>query len=200
MLIGTQMIAKGLDFPNVTLVGAVLADLSLNLPDYRSAERTFQLLVQVAGRAGRAGLPGQVIIQTYKPEHYALRAAATQDYRLYFEDEFQRRRTQLYPPFTILARFLVEGKDQQQTLAVANELKASTQALVKAEGAVRRLLTIRADAAPIQYIDGQYRAQTFMKWLAHPDSERLLSLLQPVTAEAPKGCRVTLEINPATLA
>ena len=200
VLIGTQMIAKGLDFPNVTLVGAVLADLSLNLPDYRSAERTFQLLVQVAGRAGRAGLPGQVIIQTYKPEHYALRAAATQDYRLYFEDEFQRRRTQLYPPFTILARFLVEGKDQQQTLAVANELKARTQALVKAEGAVRRLLTIRADAAPIQYIDGQYRAQTFMKWLAHPDSERLLSLLQPVTAEAPKGCRVTLEINPATLA
>ena len=200
VLIGTQMIAKGLDFPNVTLVGAVLADLSLNLPDYRSAERTFQLLVQVAGRAGRAGPPGQVIIQTYKPEHYALRAAATQDYRLYFEDEFQRRRTQLYPPFTILARFLVEGKDQQQTLAVANDLKTRTQALVRAENALRRLLMIRADAAPIQYIDGQYRAQTFMKWLAHPDSEKLISQLQPMTAEAPKGCRVTLEINPATLA
>ena len=200
VLIGTQMIAKGLDFPNVTLVGAVLADLSLNLPDYRSAERTFQLLVQVAGRAGRAGLPGQVIIQTYKPEHYALRAAATQDYRLYFEDEFQRRRSQLYPPFTILARFLVEGKDQQQTLAVANEYKARAEALVRASGAARRLLTVRADHAPIQFIDGLYRAQTFMKWLAHPDSERLLSQLQPMTAEAPKGFRVTLEINPATMA
>ncbi len=200
VLIGTQMIAKGLDFPNVTLVGAVLADLSLNLPDYRSAERTFQLLVQVAGRAGRAGLPGHVIIQTYKPEHYALRAAATQDYRLYFEDEFQRRRTQLYPPFTILARFLVESRDQQQALAISNDLKARTEALVKEAGVRRRLLTIRSDYAPIQYIDGQYRAQTFMKWLAHPDSERLLAELQPLTAEAPKGCRITLEINPATLA
>ena len=200
VLIGTQMIAKGLDFPNVTLVGAVLADLSLNLPDYRSAERTFQLLVQVAGRAGRAGLPGHVIIQTYKPEHYALRAAATQDYRLYFEDEFQRRRTQLYPPFTILARFLVESKDQQQALAAANELKARTEDLVKSSGLKRRLLMIRTDYAPIQYIEGQYRAQTFMKWLAHPDSEQLLAQLQQMTAEAPKGCRVTLEINPATLA
>ncbi len=200
VLIGTQMIAKGLDFPNVTLVGAVLADLSLNLPDYRSAERTFQLLVQVAGRAGRAGLPGHVIIQTYKPEHYALRAAATQDYRLYFEDEFQRRRAGLYPPFTILARFLIEGRDQQQTMSVANDLKARTEALVKASGHTRRLLTIRADHAPIQFIDGQYRAHTFMKWLAHPDSEALLAQLQPLTAEAPKGCRVTLEINPATLA
>ena len=200
VLIGTQMIAKGLDFPNVTLVGAILADLSLNLPDYRAAERTFQLLVQVAGRAGRAGLPGRVIIQTYKPEHYAMQAAATQDYRAYFEDEFARRKAQLYPPFTILARFLVESADREVSLDAAKALKQRTEELVKEAQVHRRLLMIRADAAPIQYIDGQYRAHTFMKWLSHPDSERLLSRLQAFTLDAPQGCRVTLEINPATMA
>ena len=200
VLIGTQMIAKGLDFPNVTLVGAVLADLSLNLPDYRSAERTFQLLVQVSGRAGRAGLPGHVVIQTYKPEHYALQAAATQDYRAYFEDEFRRRRTQLYPPFTILARFLVEGSEPQQALEAAQTLKAQVEQLVRESNASRRLLLIRADMAPIQYIDGKHRAHTFMKWLAHPDSERLLSQLQQFTLPASTGCRAVLEINPANLA
>ncbi len=200
VLIGTQMIAKGLDFPSVTLVGAVLADLSLNLPDYRSPERTFQLLVQVAGRAGRAGLPGHVVIQTYKPDHYALQAAATQNYRAYFEDEFRRRRARLFPPFTILARFLVEGTDQQAALETARELKARTEALTASAQAQRRLLMIRADLAPIQFIEEKYRAQTLMKWLAHPDSEKLLSQLQAFTDGAPKGCRVTLEINPANLA
>ena len=198
VLIGTQMIAKGLDFPNVTLVGAILADLSLNLPDYRSAERTFQLLVQVAGRAGRAGLAGQVVIQTYKPEHYALKAAATQDYRAYFEDEFSRRRSKLYPPFTIIARFLVESRDQEEAMSTARRLKAQTEAAVSAQGIARRLLMIHADHAPIQYIEGVYRAQTLMKWLSHPDSERCLARLQEWTQEKP--CRISLEINPSTLA
>ena len=200
VLIGTQMIAKGLDFPNVTLVGAILADLSLNLPDYRSAERTFQLLVQVAGRAGRAGIPGQVIIQTYKPDHYALKAASTQNYRAYFEDEFRRRRTQLYPPFTIIARFLVESRDRQQALDIAAGLKEQTEKLVKDSGSARRLLMIRADAAPIQYIEGRFRAHTLMKWLNHPDSDRLLSQLQAQCAAAPPGCRIVFEINPVSLA
>lgn len=198
VLIGTQMIAKGLDFPSVTLVGVVLADVSLNLPDYRSAERTFQLLVQVAGRAGRAGLPGHVVIQTYKPDHYALQAAATQNYRAYFEDEFQRRRTQLYPPFTIIARFLTESRDQTEALETAKDLQRRVEALVEEQGLRRRLLVIRTDYAPIQYIDGMFRAQTFMKWLNHPDSERCLALLQSLTAERP--CRIELDINPSTLA
>ena len=104
ILLGTQMIAKGLDFPQVTLVGAVLADLTLNFPDYRAPERTFQLLVQVAGRAGRGLEPGEVVIQTYQPEHYAVRAAAKQDYRAFFNEEFERRKAGLYPPFTMMAR------------------------------------------------------------------------------------------------
>ena len=114
ILVGTQMIAKGLDFPRVTLVGVVAADMTLNLPDYRARERTFQLLTQVAGRAGRGNLPGQVFIQTYKPEDPVIQAAARQDYRSFFEEEFSRRRTGLYPPFTLLARLLVEGREDQR--------------------------------------------------------------------------------------
>src|SRR5699024_1409840 len=99
VLIGTQMIAKGLDFPNVTLVGVVAADMSLNLPDYRSVERTFQLITQMAGRAGRADKPGRVIVQTYEPEHYGIRLAAAQDFRAFYRRESAYRRSALYPPF-----------------------------------------------------------------------------------------------------
>ena len=122
MLIGTQMIAKGLDFPRVTLVGVVAADMTLNLPDYRAPERTFQLITQVAGRAGRAGLPGEVIVQTYKPEDPCIQAAAAQDYRTFFEQEFSRRRAGLYPPFTLLARLLVESPDEEAAHQTAERL------------------------------------------------------------------------------
>lgn len=102
ILIGTQMIAKGLDLPLVTLVGVVNADTSLNLPDFRAGERTFQLLNQVAGRAGRGSLGGRVIIQTYSPEHYAIQAAAKQDYALFYDKEIAYRRQLRTPPFTRL--------------------------------------------------------------------------------------------------
>ena len=200
VLVGTQMIAKGLDFPNVTLVGAVLADLSLNMPDYRAAERTFQLLTQVAGRAGRAEKPGYVVIQTYKPDHYALQAAASQDYLAYFDSEFQRRRRQLYPPFTIIARFLIDGEDREQALKAAVDLKERVEKLTEEQGLKKRLLFIRADDAPIKYIDGRCRTQTLMKWLSHADSERLLNRMMEWTAQNENGLRITLEINPAQLA
>ena len=103
ILIGTQMIVKGHDFPGVTLVGILAADLSLNTPDYRSAERTFQLLTQAAGRAGRAGKPGDVVIQTYRPEHYAVQAAAAQNYELFYSHEINYRRLLHYPPVCQMA-------------------------------------------------------------------------------------------------
>jgi len=103
ILIGTQMIAKGLDLPLVTLVGVISADTGLNLPDFRAGERTFQLLTQVAGRAGRGILGGQVIIQTYSPEHYAIQAAAKHDYALFYNKEIAYRRQLHNPPFTQLA-------------------------------------------------------------------------------------------------
>lgn len=128
VLIGTQVLAKGLDLPNVTLVGVVLADIGLTLPDYRAAERTFQVLTQVIGRAGRREKPGRAIIQTYMPDHYALRAAAAQDYDLFFHEETARRRRLGYPPFARLVRLeyrdVVEERAKQAAEALAQQLRA----------------------------------------------------------------------------
>lgn len=106
LLIGTQMVAKGLDLPLVTLVGVVSADTGLNLPDYRAVERTFQVLTQVAGRAGRGLLGGEVVLQTYQPEHYAIQAAAAHNYQSFYQQELQNRKELGYPPFRRLARLL----------------------------------------------------------------------------------------------
>jgi primosomal protein N' (replication factor Y) len=106
VLIGTQMIAKGLDLPLVTLVGVVSADTGLNLPEYRASERTFQILTQVAGRAGRGLLGGRVILQTYQPEHFAIQAASKHDYKSFYDDELQNRRQLGYPPFRRLAKLV----------------------------------------------------------------------------------------------
>ena len=111
ILLGTQMISKGLDFPNVTLVGIVNADISLNIPDFRSAERTFQLCTQVAGRSGRADKAGEVIIQTYNPKHYSIRYASNQDFPGFAEEELSHRRQLYYPPYYRLARILFQSAD-----------------------------------------------------------------------------------------
>lgn len=114
ILIGTQMVAKGLDLPHVTLVGIISADTALGLPDYRAGERTFQLLTQVAGRAGRGALGGRVILQSYLPEHYAIRAAAGHDYETFFKQEIEFRREQMYPPFRRLARLVFQHETPQR--------------------------------------------------------------------------------------
>ena len=199
ILLGTQMIAKGLDFPQVTLVGAVMADLTLNFPDYRSAERTFKLLVQVAGRAGRGDRPGEVVIQTYQPDHYAIAGAATQDYRAFFNREFDRRRSGLYPPFTLLARFLCDAADMETARRVAEELKERVIREFSGTPLYRRVLLIRADEAPITRIQDRARAHVLMKLLNHPDTDALLKRLQEMAGEE-YPARVVLEVNPASLA
>jgi len=113
ILIGTQMLAKGLDLPLVTLVGVVLAEVGLNLPDYRATERTFQVLTQVAGRAGRSPLGGRVVFQTYEPDNYAIQTAAHHDYRGFYEREIEYRRQLRYPPFTRLVRLEYRHHDPQ---------------------------------------------------------------------------------------
>lgn len=200
IMVGTQMIAKGLDFPQVTLVAAILADLSVNMPDFRAPERTFQLLTQLAGRAGRADAPGEVIIQTYKPEHYAIAASATQDYRSFFRTEFARRRRDLYPPFTLLVRLLCQAKEAQTAVEVSVKLYE----LIKQEMALhpllsKRVLFVRQDESPIKRIMGQYRAQVFLKLLNHKDADEIIAHLNTL-AGMDWPCDVTLEINPASLA
>src|SRR5204863_271447 len=112
LLVGTQMIAKGHDIPGVTLVGVVGADAALGFPDFRAAERTFQLLTQVAGRAGRGDNPGRVVLQTYHPEHYSLVCARDQNYEEFYSREIVFRRTMHYPPFSALINILIHDKDR----------------------------------------------------------------------------------------
>jgi primosomal protein N' (replication factor Y) (superfamily II helicase) len=145
-LVGTQMIAKGHDFPNVTLVGVVSVDAGLALPDFRAAERAFQLITQVAGRAGRGDLPGRVLIQTYHPHHYALRHACAQDFDAFFDEEINYRKNLSYPPFVALASLLVHGEDLTRVQATAAELR---RALDEANTERHTRRTSRTDSSQI---------------------------------------------------
>ena len=126
VLIGTQMLAKGLDLPLVTLVGVIMADVGLNFPDYRTGERAFQLLTQVAGRAGRSALGGSAILQTFQPEHYAIQYAAKHDFLGFYDAEMDFRRGLQYPPFSKIIRFETRDQDQQtakeRAVSLAEEL------------------------------------------------------------------------------
>ncbi len=200
VMVGTQMIAKGLDFPQVTLVGAVMADISVNMPDYRAAERTFQLLTQVAGRAGRADMPGEVIIQSYKPDHYAIAAAASQDYRNFFATEFARRRRDLYPPFTMLVRLLCQAQDEKTARDTSAQLFERIKQILQQKPALKkRVLFFREDDAPIKRLMGYNRAQVLLKIINHRDSEELIAYLNDLAGET-WPCPVYLEINPPSLA
>jgi len=122
ILIGTQMIAKGHDFPGITLVGVICADLTLNFPDFRAGERTYQLLAQVAGRAGRGNLPGKVIVQTYNPDHFAIVSAKAQNFKAFFSREIRFRKALSYPPFCRMVAVRISGKDRQQVVRVSETL------------------------------------------------------------------------------
>jgi primosomal protein N' (replication factor Y) len=164
ILLGTQMISKGLDFPHVTLVGVVLADISLNIPDFRSAERTFQQLTQVSGRSGRAELPGKVIIQSYNPDHYAISKAAQQDYPAFAAFEMQYRQQMNYPPFCRLARILFTHKDDATLRGAMQELNQVCQRhLTQIEG----LTFLGPTVAPLPKIAGQYRYHLIFKAQSH---------------------------------
>jgi primosomal protein N' (replication factor Y) len=130
ILLGTQMISKGLDFPEVTLVGIVNADISLNIPDFRAAERTFQLCTQVAGRSGRADKEGEVIIQTYNPRHYAIIYASKQDFPGFAEEELSHRRHLYYPPYYRLARILFQSADNNLLQEEMDELSQKVKNLL----------------------------------------------------------------------
>jgi primosomal protein N' (replication factor Y) len=158
ILVGTQMVAKGHDFQRVTLVGVISADSQLSLPDFRAAERTFQLLTQVAGRAGRGNLPGEVLVETYYPEHYAIQLAARQDYLSFFEKEVQFRRLLHYPPFTALASILVRDTKIENAIRWSRQLSAF---LAPQES--RGVKVLGPAAAPLARLKREYRFQFLLK-------------------------------------
>ncbi|HEX5412787.1 MAG TPA: primosomal protein N' [Terriglobia bacterium] len=160
ILVGTQMIAKGHDFPGVTLVGIVSADTSLSLPDFRAAERTFQLLTQAAGRAGRGESRGRVLVQTFYPEHYAIRFAAEQDYRKFFNKELHFRRMMHYPPAAALADVVVRDKRLENAAKIAAEVGKFFEGL---GGLTRGVRILGPSPAPLARIEGFYRIQFLLK-------------------------------------
>jgi primosomal protein N' (replication factor Y) len=196
MLVVTQMLAKGHDFPNVTLVGVVSVDLGLGLPDLRSAERTFQLLTQVAGRSGRGNLPGQVLIQTYYPEHYAIRHARSQDYSGFYEEEIRYRERLGYPPFFALASILVHHKDQKHVAKTAQILRMSLDAANP-----NRSIRITGPApASLSRLKGEHRVQILVRSANRKELRGILDMAMSAAKELSADMRiVSIEIDPISM-
>jgi primosomal protein N' (replication factor Y) len=162
VLVGTQMIAKGHDFPRVTLVGVISADVGLGLADFRAAERTFQLLTQVAGRAGRGEIRGEAIVQTLYPEHYSIRHACRQDYAAFFEDEITFRRAMRYPPAVALINAIVKARTHAAAMADAGEIVRALRGQSHA-GVIAPYRVLGPAQAPLSRLKGEHRAQFFIK-------------------------------------
>lgn len=196
MLVGTQILAKGHDFPNVTLVGVVSVDAGLALPDFRAAERTFQLLTQVAGRAGRGDLPGKVLIQTYHPYHYALRHARAQDYAGFYQEEIRHRQNHTYPPFVALASLLVHGPEITRVRADALELRKELDR-ANAERAARIL---GPAPAPLARLKGEYRVQLILKCRNRHQLRKIIDTALKALHERKVSLRsINVEIDPVSI-
>ena len=195
ILVGTQMLAKGHDFQRVTLVGVISADSSLSLPDFRAAERTFQLLTQVAGRAGRGDLPGRVLIQTYYPEHYAIQDAVKQDYLAFYERELHYRRMMAYPPFTSLANVIVRDVSLENAIRWSRLL---SEYFAPSDGKGIRILG--PASAPLARLKKEHRFQFLLKSPKRSVMTRLLSgaMAYCEAKEIPQTA-VLLDMDPLTL-
>jgi primosomal protein N' (replication factor Y) len=201
ILLGTQMIAKGLDFPNVTLVGVVNADVGLHIPDFRSAERTFQLLAQVAGRAGRGPAGGRVIIQTFNPEQPCIDLAAGHSYEAFVEKELENRRAHNYPPFQRLARVVVRSRDEQAARDFAESLSggfatALQRLALGADAADIRLLG--PAEAPVFRLKGQFRFHFQLQSSRAAALHDLLGSVLPAQ-HPPAGVYVAVDIDPVDM-
>jgi len=192
LLVGTQMIAKGHDFPEVTLVAVVSADVSLNIPDFRASERTFNLLTQVGGRAGRGDTGGEVIIQTYTPHHYAILCAAKHDYEKFYQEEIVARKELLFPPFINLVKVTVRARNDELAAKVAEELKIAIKA------ADEKMLVAGPSPAPISRMRGYYRYNIILK---HKERLVMCALLKKVLASfrKPHSVLVAVDVDPVAM-
>mgnify|MGYP001097222622 FL=1 len=206
VLLGTQMVAKGLDFPLVTLVGVIAADTSLHLPDFRAAERTFQLITQVAGRAGRHELPGEVVVQTYAPDHYAIRAAQHHDYIGFVREELRARRLLFYPPYSRLALATLSHPDPAKLAAAAEAFAAALRSAAAEAGLLRPLAggaetaleIVGPSASPIPRLKDRYRWQVMIKYRGNVDAAGLFRrAAEALAADRDAGdVRVGVDVDP----
>jgi primosomal protein N' (replication factor Y) len=191
VLIGTQMVAKGLDFPNVTVVGVVNADVALSLPDFRANERTFQLITQVAGRTGRGPKGGQVYVQTFQPDHLTIQLASKHDYETFAKDELEARRLRGYPPFGRLARIIIRSQNRQKAAeaiqAVAGRLLEPAQ--------ITGITVLGPQPCPVAKIARFWRFHILLK---APTAKAMLHLWDKVRADLtpPGGIQMAIDVDP----
>lgn len=194
ILVGTQMIAKGFDVPNVTLVGVVSADTAFHLPDFRAAERTFQLITQVAGRAGRGPKGGRVVVQTFNPDHYSIRCAVNHDYKTFAEMEMATREKLAYPPFTRLLRIVIQGGSDQNVRTAAEELVGKMRSAIDEKSGK----VIGPVMAPLARIRGRLRMQALVKAF---DWETVLRNVKPLLTRRflPGAAQITADADPMSM-
>jgi primosomal protein N' (replication factor Y) len=199
LMVGTQMLAKGHDFPNVTMVGVIAADAGLSFPDFRSAERTFQLLIQVAGRAGRGAAPGRVVIQAYYPDNYALQYARQQDYEGFYRREIDFRKLMGYPPFRNLIQILISDPDFSKASADAEKIAAELKRQAANSGANPKPRVLGPASAPLERLRGQYRMQILIK--ASPGSSAVAMLRNCFAALKRKkiSSKIHIDVDPLSL-
>jgi primosomal protein N' (replication factor Y) len=194
LLVGTQMIAKGHDIPNVTLVGVVSADIGLGMPDFRAAERTFQLLTQVAGRAGRGNVPGIVLVQTINPDHYAIQMAAAQDYTAFYQKELGFRRMMHYPPFSAMANILVRSEKKEMAMRMSSDLGMILTAPIE------RLKIMGPAEAPVPRLKNEYRYQFLIKAASRKTLNELLQRIRNYAIDHKWGATaLVIDVDPLTL-
>jgi len=195
VMLGTQMIAKGLDYPNVTLVGVISGDTALSLPDFRAAERTFQLITQVAGRAGRGDAPGRVVLQTFMPHDPTIRAALKQDFIGFARNELHNRQEVGLPPFTRMVRLIVRDQDSEKANGFAEELSAR----LIAAGANDPTIQLRGPMpCPISRIAGYFRVQLVMSCAMPSKMQRVLAIARE-KGDLARGERVQVDVDPVSL-
>lgn len=196
ILLGTQMIAKGLDFPNVTLVGVLAADSTLHLPDFRAAERTFQLLTQVSGRAGRHELSGEVIVQSYTPEHYSIEMASGHDYWTFYGREMRERKAHRYPPYYFLALVTISDPDLTKAAGAAEKIADLLNKQLSAQAMV-----LGPVAAAIPRIKDRYRYQCMVKYKREPGLHAVFAKIVEHYGKASqhKDLQISVDMNPQML-
>ena len=200
------MVSKGLDFPNVTLVGVIAADTALNLPDFRAGEQTFSLLTQVAGRSGRAELEGKVVIQTYMPEHYCIATAQQHDYLGFYKQEVEARGALRYPPFSHVAVLLLRGKDEKEVIDTAHIVRDQLEMCQTDREHTSQVADIEEPAveilgpapAPLSKIEGKFRWHLLLR---SPTAEKIGQLLRHLVDDPPatiksKVVEFVIDIDP----
>lgn len=195
ILIGTQMIAKGHDFPNVTLVGIISADTSLNIDDFKASERTFQLLTQVAGRAGRAQKEGRVIIQSYQPDNYSIQFSKNHDYQSFYDQEILIRNSLEYPPFTDLVSIIISNNDNNVSKCIAIDIEDALSSRLKSISDIKYTL-LKPTPAPIYKIKQLFRWRIILKI---NDVTKVKEILKELEAKYYDKTNITIEINPINM-